>query len=1004
MPISVVRLGVAAIRTATELDTDLVSEAPTFVGRGRELAMLTDRVGAPAGGVLLVAGPAGIGKTTLVEAALRAAGTVPVVRGWCPAEAAPPLWPWRSALRRVGADPSAAPAEHSGLSHVQARFGQARFGAAVPTDGTGLERDAAASARFAALAAASDALLAAGPLIVVLEDLHWADTASLDLLHQVAAGSSSAVTVIGTVRSPTPEDIAVRLAALSRHGATTVTLPPFTPDEVAALVGPAAAAQVFLRTGGLPLLVAAHRDDSGPADVAAVVRTLLAALTPPQRTVLEAAAILGDEIDEDLLAAVVDVGAVDVEIPARAPTGHAGQSGGTGADPGATGIGTAGADPEATGLGTAGADLGATGVAAALTAAWHGGLLATHGGRYRFVHALVRDGIADRLEPSFARRLHRAAAICMEAASGGTDRSAGRIAAHWRLAGGDPTSQRAAAGWSRRAGEQARAAYAYEDAVQYLTEALADLAPLPGGDAERVETTLDLAHVEYLAGRFDRCLHHCRDAAETAATIGRGDLVARAALVLQGVSYLEAEHVLPRLCRQALDYPDLPDALRARLLAQLAVMAAGSGRTSEAMVPARQALALAEACEDPVATIEAARAREVTLVEATDTPERLRLGELVADRAEANGQPLAAVIGHEWRMAAGYRIGRPEIADDAMAGMERIAERSRLPVVRWHVHRARAARAMLVGAFAESVEESRRADVIARESGDTTAYALYYAHGIRLAVVRGAPEALPEGYREAFANAPQIPFVLVEAANALALVGSLDEARDYYARVAAQLPMPTEHPAWMAVLIEATELIRRFEDADAAELAYRQLAPFRPYPGPLGTPTAYFLGCVSRYLGELAATFGDLATAEELLREAVTRDRAMGAGPGVAAASLGLARVLRAGQASRATLAEAATLTRNALDLAVRLDMPGTAAEARRLATEIAAERDRIDPLTTREREIAELLAKALTNRQIAERLVLSERTIESHVRNILVKTGCTNRTEFVARWSADAI
>jgi DNA-binding CsgD family transcriptional regulator len=908
------------------------------VGREPELAALADRLrgpggpggraeggsdGGPAGGVVLVAGPAGVGKTTLVEAALRACGPAPVVRGWCPAEAAPPLWPWRAALRRAGFDRPAEPA-----------------GATEPA--------VAASARFAALAAASDALLGAGPLVVVLEDLHWADTASLDLLHQVAAGSSgSALTVVGTVRSPAPEDVAVRLAALTRYGALTLTLPPFTTAEVAALVGPAAAPAVHLRTGGLPLLVAAVRDGSGPGDVAAVVRTLLATLTPEQRTVLEAAAVLGDEVDEGLLAAVVKA-----------------------------------------------ADVGAT-----LTSAWHGGLLTADGSRYRFVHALVRDGIIDRLEPSVARRLHRSAAIALDAAeaTGGAG-SAGRIAAHWRRAGTDPDTLRAAAAWSRRAGEQARAAHAYDDAVRHLDEALADLTLLPDV-VDRATTTIELAHAEYLAGRYDRCLVHCADAADLAETIGRGDLVAQAALVLQGVTYDEAAHVVPRLCRRALDHPDVPDALRARLLAQLAVMAADSGRISDALPPARAALALAEAAGDPVAEVEAARAREMTLIAPSDTPERLRLGDLVADRAEVNGQPLAAVIGHGWRMAAGYATGRIEIATDAMAAVERIAGRTQLPLVRWHMHRARAARALLVGAFAESVAQSRQATAIARESGDTTAAAMHFAHGIRLAVVRGAPDALPEGYREAVANAPQMPLVLVQAANAHTLTGALDEARDYYARLVSGFPVPAEHPAWPAVLIEAAGLVHRFGDAATAETAFRQLLPFRPYPGPLGAPTVYFLGTVSRYLGLLAATMGNRADAEELFREAIARNRAVGARPDLAAASLDLAGVLRDGQPSRAGLAEAAALARDALGLAVRLDMPGTVAAAGRLAAEIAADRDEVDPLTAREREVAELVADALSNRQIAERLVLSERTVESHVRSILAKTGCANRTEFTARW-----
>jgi DNA-binding NarL/FixJ family response regulator len=56
--------------------------------------------------------------------------------------------------------------------------------------------------------------------------------------------------------------------------------------------------------------------------------------------------------------------------------------------------------------------------------------------------------------------------------------------------------------------------------------------------------------------------------------------------------------------------------------------------------------------------------------------------------------------------------------------------------------------------------------------------------------------------------------------------------------------------------------------------------------------------------------------------------------------------------------------------------------------------------MTSREREVAALLAEALSNRQIAARLVLSERTVESHVRSILAKTQCANRIEFVARWN----
>ena len=799
-----------------------VAPGVAFVGRGRELGALVAHLAAqdqPSGGVLLISGPAGVGKTRLVDEAIwRAAGPAAVVRGYCPAEAAPPLWPWRSALKRAGVEIARGP---------------------------DIEPAAAKSAWFAALAQMSDALIAAGPLAVVLEDLHWADAASLDLLAQVGAvAGGTGLTIIGTVRSPAAQNVAVRLADLGRYGAVTLTLAPFTLAEVAELVDPATAPDVHRRTGGLPLLVAAVRAGYASADLTVVVSGLLAALTPAQR-----------------------------------PLPH----------------------------------------------------------------------------PPAAR-------------------------------------------WARRAAADARAARAYDDSARLLSEALADMSSVAGDDAERAEVLIELAHAEYLAGRYDRCLECCADAADTAAGSDRGDLVARSALVLQNVTYPQATEVVSRLCRRALAYPGLELDLHARVLAQLATVTADSGQVAQAEVLARESLAFAAQSGDPLAEIEAAHAREMTLVHADDTAERMRLGDLVADRAEALGQPMAALIGHEWRIHAGYLLARFDIVDAAVAAVERLAHRSALPLAQWHLHRLQAARTLLTGQFVESAEHSRGAFAIARDSGDVIAMSMHYAHGVQLAAVRGGAAFLPDGLREALARAPSMPLVDVQRAKVLALTGSPREAREVYDALCGLLPFPAEHPAWMGVLTQMVELIQRFDDAATAEIVYRQLLPFRPYPGALGTSTVYFMGTISRNLGELAEVFGDRATAIELLREALPRNRAIGARPDTAMTSLGLARLLREG--NRAEMAEAATLAQDALDLAARLDMPGTVAAAGQLAARMAADRNQADPLTGREREVAALLAEALSNRQIAARLVLSERTVESHVRSILAKTQCANRIEFVTKWN----
>jgi predicted ATPase/DNA-binding CsgD family transcriptional regulator len=60
-----------------------------------------------------------------------------------------------------------------------------------------------------------------------------------------------------------------------------------------------------------------------------------------------------------------------------------------------------------------------------------------------------------------------------------------------------------------------------------------------------------------------------------------------------------------------------------------------------------------------------------------------------------------------------------------------------------------------------------------------------------------------------------------------------------------------------------------------------------------------------------------------------------------------------------------------------------------------------VDPLTARERQVADLIASGLTNRQIAEALVISERTAERHVSNVMDKLDMSSRSQ-IAVWAAD--
>jgi DNA-binding CsgD family transcriptional regulator len=219
------------------------------------------------------------------------------------------------------------------------------------------------------------------------------------------------------------------------------------------------------------------------------------------------------------------------------------------------------------------------------------------------------------------------------------------------------------------------------------------------------------------------------------------------------------------------------------------------------------------------------------------------------------------------------------------------------------------------------------------------------------------------------------------------LQGRSDDAAAQYEQVR-RLVVDADFAGSSGVAINMVPLVERFADAEIAQV----LAGAVPAVA-AGGAGVYGCGSTAVLLARLAVVRGDLDEAVDQFERALAVDLGTGARPAVVNDRIGLAGALLA-RAAPGDLRRAGPLLRGAMDEARRLSMPGPLRTGSSLLDRLAAATRAADPLTGREREIADLVARALTNREIAGRLVLSERTVESHVRNILAKLGAANRTE----------
>jgi DNA-binding CsgD family transcriptional regulator len=939
-----------------------------LIGREREQAALTEAITTAAsgdGGVILVAGEAGVGKTRLLRVVLDRSG-LQVLTGSTGPGGATPYGPIVAALRAYvravpdglrGAGPLAA---H--LALLLPELGSPPPQSDLPT----------------LVEALRSALVAIGrdrPTAVFLDDLHWADAASLELLPALAVGlTGEPVALVGAYRSDDlPRGHALRRVRteLRRDGRLhEFAVEPLDPVTTAALAagglggppGSRLAALLYHRTQGLPFFVeelaAALADsgrlrdspggwelaDAGEVPVPDTVRDAILlrtdGLSDAGREALDVAAVLGLDIDLDLVEALVGTGMGLTELIAR-------------------------------------------------------GLLIEGGpGQAVFRHALVREAVYGEVPWPRRRTLHRT--IATELAARRT--AAAIVAEHW-LAGRDFEQGRRAL---LAAADASCAVHAYRDAARALQRAL-ELWPEDGAEIERLAALDQLGACAQRAGDLAGAVRAWDQAA--AGRRAAGDLPAAAeterrlagALELQG--HWDRALETRRAAVEAFAAAGLPgEAATERLT--LAAHLQGAGQFHDALpllVTAAEEAAQAARTDLLARTLGLEGSIRAKLGETEAGLALVRRGLSLALEHDLTGPTaeiytrLAGVLEH----AADYH-GAREAYQEAYAfcetrnlsGMAQVCLAC-IGAVLWYT-----------GEWDRMVtlcEEIRAVPDAPPAAVAIAAELLGHVYTARGEAKRARPlllESLAWGKHYEYASVEfGCTWVL---ARGDVLQGAIESAVGRsLAALARWAETEERHYAIPYLRWSATFFAEqgRPTDVNACANALARIA------AETGNPEA--LGALSHALGEAALLDGDAAQAGthfsralELLRAVdVPFERAqiqMRAGVALAAVGEREAAVERLTEAYRAATKLGA---RPLADEAARQLVTLGEQVERRLGRRAAGQLERAG-LTRRELEVVRLVALGQTNREIGQELFLSARTVEMHVGNALAKLDCRTRTE----------
>jgi hypothetical protein len=862
-------------------------ERGPLVGRHserRELSAALDAAREGRGGLYLIAGDAGIGKTRLAVAIAEeaAAGGDSVLWGsaW-EAGGAPPYWPWIQALRELLADRSADEvADDLGSGGPYVAHIAPEVGARLP-NGDSLASLDPKTARFSAFDATTSFLRNAAarrPIVIVLDDLHAADIATVRLLEFLAHRLHGArILAIGTHRAGwsrhDDSEIAVALADLAKAGQR-IVLGGLSRDDVSDLAAghsPQSPSRLIDRlhslTEGNPLfvdevmrLLTAEGASGTPGDlgvgrlpvpdgVRETIRRRVDPLPPLVVEALTAAAVIGPEFGIETLARVVSA-----DRPAL--LGHLDEA-----------------------------------REAGLVEDVPGAL-----GRYRFTHALARETLYDDLTVQARVTAHLAVGEALLDLHGdGSDAPLNELAHHFLQAApaGDPGR---AADYAARAGGRALESMAYEQAIDLFGDALRALDLQTRELGRRGPVLLSMGQAEMRAGRLSAGRATLRRAAETARQLGDPELLARAALASAPwglATALSDEEGLIPLLEEALErLPSTDGAVRARLLARLAAALYWSAPAERRAALAEEAIAMARRVDDG-ATLAVVHSDAHLATWDPDSPDRALpwAGEIYA-LAERRGNMELAMAAHSWRISLLLELGELAVVDLEIGRFAEAATRLHQQRAQAQALLHRCARLLIAGEFDEAErvigQSGEYADLLEQDQ------ILSMRMAALAFVMRKTQDRLGEleGAVRQFADAqPAMPAWRCALMCVYLQTGRDAELRRAYEPFAAAgfATLPRDN-LWLPALAFLSEACAHLGDADGAATLVELLAPYTGRN--VVTPDVAYFGPVDHYLALVAATAGRHEQAVRWFASARALADAMGAAPTVARIDADEARLL----------------------------------------------------------------------------------------------------------------